>query len=60
MTTVTADTINKDDFRRHESDCGSPEVQIATLTARILGINRSPQNTQARSPLSKRFDHARW
>ncbi len=23
------------DFKRHESDCGSPEVQIASLTGRI-------------------------
>ena len=38
MTTVTADTINKEDFRRHESDCGAPEVQIAALTARILEL----------------------
>jgi len=38
MTTVTADTINKEDFRPHESDCGSPEVQIAALTARILEL----------------------
>ena len=38
MTTVTADTINKEDFRRHESDCGYPEVQIAALTARILEL----------------------
>jgi small subunit ribosomal protein S15 len=38
MTTVTADTINKADFRRHESDCGSPEVQIASMTARILEL----------------------
>jgi small subunit ribosomal protein S15 len=35
MTTMTDIT----DFRRHESDCGSPEVQIASLTDRIKELN---------------------
>lgn len=38
MTTVTADAIRTEDFRRHETDCGSPEVQIASLTSRILEL----------------------
>ena len=38
MTTVTADAIRIEDFRRHETDCGSPEVQIASLTSRILEL----------------------
>ena len=32
-------TINKTDFKRHDSDCGSPEVQIALLTKRIVELN---------------------
>jgi small subunit ribosomal protein S15 len=32
-------TINKTDFKRHDSDCGSPEVQIASLTKRIVELN---------------------
>tara|TARA_Y100000589_G_C26959015_1_gene549787 strand:+ start:563 stop:811 length:249 start_codon:yes stop_codon:yes gene_type:complete len=32
MTTKTAD------FKRHETDCGSPEVQIASLTTRIVEL----------------------
>ena len=32
-------TINKTDFKRHDSDCGSPEVQIASLTKRIVQLN---------------------
>ena len=32
MTTMTIDST---EFKRHETDCGSPEVQIAALTARI-------------------------
>ncbi len=35
MTTMTDIT----DFKRHESDCGSPEVQIASLTGRIKELN---------------------
>lgn len=30
-------------FQRHESDTGSPEVQIALLTARIEHLNRHLQ-----------------
>ena len=32
-------TIDKNDFKRHDSDCGSPEVQIALLTKRIVELN---------------------
>jgi small subunit ribosomal protein S15 len=32
MTTITIDST---EFKRHDTDCGSPEVQIASLTARI-------------------------
>ncbi|MBT5137020.1 MAG: 30S ribosomal protein S15 [Phycisphaerae bacterium] len=32
-------TIDKTDFKRHDSDCGSPEVQIALLTKRIVELN---------------------
>ena len=35
MTTMTDNA----DFKRHESDCGSPEVQIASLTKRIVELN---------------------
>ena len=39
MGTLATDTIDKPEiigkFKRHESDTGSPEVQIALLTARI-------------------------
>lgn len=27
-----------EDFRRHDTDCGSPEVQIAVLTTRIAEL----------------------
>ncbi len=27
-----------EDFRRHDTDCGSPEVQIAVLTTRIIEL----------------------
>ena len=40
MTTM----INNTDFKRHESDCGSPEVQIASLTGRILELNEHLQD----------------
>ena len=36
MTTMTIDSTK---FRRHDTDCGSPEVQIADLTARIQELN---------------------
>lgn len=36
MTTMTTETT---EFKRHESDCGSPEVQIAALTFRIKELN---------------------
>ena len=26
------------DFKRHDTDCGSPEVQIASLTTRIVEL----------------------
>ena len=35
MTTM----IDNADFKRHETDCGSPEVQIASLTGRIQELN---------------------
>ena len=31
--------IDTNDFKRHDSDCGSPEVQIAALTVRIAELN---------------------
>ncbi len=37
-------TIEKTDFKRHESDCGSPEVQIASLTGRIQELNEHLQS----------------
>mgnify|MGYP001158273436 FL=1 len=36
MTTMTIDST---EFKRHETDCGSPEVQIAALTARIQELS---------------------
>ena len=36
MTTMTIDTK---EFKRHKTDCGSPEVQIAALTARIQELS---------------------
>ena len=36
MTTMKIDT---NDFKRHDSDCGSPEVQISALTVRIAELN---------------------
>jgi small subunit ribosomal protein S15 len=36
MTTMTIDTA---DFKRHDGDCGSPEVQIASLTSRVMELN---------------------
>ena len=41
MTTMTIDTA---DFKRHEGDCGSPEVQIASLTSRIMELNEHLQD----------------
>ncbi len=35
MTTMTDITY----FKRHDGDCGSPEVQIASLTVRIAELN---------------------
>lgn len=34
---LAAETKTKlmEDYRRHESDCGSPEVQVAIMTSRI-------------------------
>ncbi len=32
-------TIDKTEFQRNDSDCGSPEVQIASLTKRIVELN---------------------
>lgn len=43
------------DFRRHENDVGSPEVQIARLTARIGSVTehlkQSPKDKMARRGL---------
>ncbi len=36
---MTTMTIDKTDFKRHDGDCGSPEVQIASLTVRIAELN---------------------
>ena len=35
MTTMTIETA---DFKRHDTDCGSPEIQIAALTTRIIEL----------------------
>ena len=47
MGTLTATIEPKqeviDKFKRHESDTGSPEVQIALLTARILHLTEHLQ-----------------
>ena len=40
MTTM----IDNTDFKRHEGDCGSPEVQIASLTGRIKELNEHLQD----------------
>jgi small subunit ribosomal protein S15 len=32
------------DYRRHEKDGGSPEVQVAVLTARIAEVNEHLKN----------------
>ncbi len=32
---MTTETM---DFKRHDTDCGSPEVQIAALTTRIVEL----------------------
>ena len=40
MTTMTIDTT---DFKRHDTDCGTPEVQIASLTSRITELNEHLQ-----------------
>lgn len=43
------------DFRRHENDVGSPEVQIARLTARVGSVTehlkRAPKDRMARRGL---------
>ncbi len=39
MTTM----IDNTDFKRHDGDCGSPEVQIALLTSRIKELNEHLQ-----------------
>ena len=36
---TTTMKIDTKDFKRHDSDCGSPEVQIAALTVRIAELN---------------------
>ncbi|HIA72411.1 MAG TPA: 30S ribosomal protein S15 [Phycisphaerales bacterium] len=36
---TTTMKIDTNDFKRHDSDCGSPEVQIAALTVRITELN---------------------
>ena len=49
------DTIGK--FRQHESDTGSPEVQVALLTERIRDLNghlaRFPKDHHSRRGLLK-------
>lgn len=39
--TLTVESRSKiiSDYRRHETDCGSPEVQVAILTTRIEELN---------------------
>lgn len=46
--TMTAETKTQviGDFRTHESDTGSPEVQIALLTARIRDLTEHLQNNK--------------
>ena len=39
------------DFHRHDTDTGSPEVQIAILTGRIQPVDRAPARQQKRSVL---------
>ena len=38
MIAVTAKSAIVGEYRRHEGDTGSPEVQVAILTARILEL----------------------
>ena len=38
MAVLEARTKLIEDFRVHESDCGSPQVQIALLTSRIQSL----------------------
>ncbi len=40
------------EYRTHERDTGSPEVQIAVLTAEINALNASLTYSQKRLPLS--------
>ena len=41
-------------YARHEGDTGSPEVQIALLTARINPPQRAPQGAQEGPPQPSR------
>ena len=42
-------------FAKHEGDTGSPEVQIALLTQRILQLNDHFAEHKKRLPFQKRF-----
>jgi len=50
MISQTAKNSIVQDYRRHEKDGGSPEVQVAILTARIAEVNEHLQ--------SHKHDHA--
>ncbi|KFN93145.1 SSU ribosomal protein S15p (S13e) [Tetragenococcus muriaticus PMC-11-5] len=45
-----------DQFARHEGDTGSPEVQIAVLTADITALNEHLREHKKRSPFTTWFD----
>ena len=57
MLTKEAKTSVIDEYRTHESDSGSPEVQIALLTERIRGLTehlrRFPKDNHSRRGLLK-------
>ena len=48
-----SETISQ--FRVHDTDTGSPEVQIAILTKRIVHLTEHFKTHKKRSPLSARL-----
>ena len=58
---MTVENINKAaiiaDNARAQNDTGSPEVQVALLTARINELNGHFKATPEGSPLAPRPDH---
>ena len=46
------------EYRLHETDTGSPEVQVAMLSERINASHRAPQGPPRRSPHPPRSDEA--